>query len=58
MVALAIAVGKRACANRVIGKESVRNKIGGMTSRNLEKERVRHRDPRTQVPQTYLSMGM
>ena len=37
MVALAMAVGKTTCASCVIGKESMRNKRGGMTSRNLDK---------------------
>jgi hypothetical protein len=41
MVPLAIAVGKRTCASRVIGRESIENKTGGMTSRNLEKKQVR-----------------
>lgn len=36
-VPLAMAVGKMACASWVIGKESTKNKMGGITSRNLDK---------------------
>jgi hypothetical protein len=36
MVPLAIAVGNRTCASLVIGKLSIRNRTGGMTSRNLK----------------------
>jgi hypothetical protein len=38
IVPLAIAAGKRKCASCVIGKQSMKNKTGGMTSRSLEKK--------------------